>query len=174
MKLNNFITLPKLILGLLFLPLMASAQMEAPKEMPAGMQHNHTPKNVPDNALTPQLNISISEDDMSGFNLHLETHNFQLESPNQGGNAPDHIIEGHGHLYINGTKIQRVYGSDVHIPGKLINKGVNQISVTLNGHDHSTWRKNGKEIISTIFINTHKKKIISHQFSSFPIMVINH
>ena len=138
--------------------------------MPAGMQHYHLPKNLPKTALTPQLKISINEDDMSGFNLHLKTHNFQLESPTQEGNSPSNIVEGHGHLYINGSKIQRVYGQDVHISGKHINEGVNQISVTLNGHDHSAWRKDGKEIISTIFINTHKKQIISHQFSSFPVL----
>ncbi len=163
MKIKNIFAIASLSISLMCLPLMSHAQMD--------MQHNHSPKDLPISALTPKLIISITEDDMSGFNLHLSTQNFQLESPTQEGNAPNNIVEGHGHLYINGTKIQRVYASDIHIPGKYINKGVNQISVTLNGHDHSAWRKDGKEIISTLFINTHKKNIISHQFSSFPVLV---
>ncbi len=149
--------------------ILASAQMD----MPQGMQHQHTPKNLPASALTPQLTISIIKDSMSGVNLHLKTHFFQLESPTQEGDNPSNIVEGHGHLYINGKKIQRVYGPDVHIPAKHIKKGVNQISVTLNGHDHSAWIKDGKEIISTIFINTEKEKYVSHQFSSFPVVAKN-
>ncbi len=169
MRIKKTFKISCLALSLVLLPILSHAKMD----MPEGMQHKHAPKNLPANTLTPKLIISISEDDMSGFNLHLATQNFQLESPNQEGNRPNNIVEGHGHLYINGTKIQRVYGTDVHIPGKLINKGVNQISVTLNGHDHSAWRKDGKEIISTIFINTFKEKIVSHQFSSFPVLVAN-
>ena len=153
----------------MLLPSLASAKLEIPE----GMQHYHAPKNLPDIVLTPRLKISISEDDISGYNLHLATQYFQLESPNQQGSAPDNIVEGHGRLYINGTKIQRIYGNDVHIPGKYIHKGVNQISVTLNGHDHRAWRKDGKEIISTIFINTEKNEPIYDQFSTFPVMATN-
>ncbi len=169
MKLTHTFKISSLVFGMIFLPSLVYAKMD----MPEGMQHNHSPKKLPHTALTPQLKISINEDAMSGFNLHLQINNFQLESPRQEGNPPNNIVEGHGHLYINGTKIQRVYGKDVHIPGKHINEGVNQISVTLNGHDHSAWSKDGKEIISTIFINTHKKHIVSHQFSTFPILVTN-
>ena len=167
MKIKDTFAMASLAISLLCLPTLSQAQMD----MPQGMQHNHTPKDLPISALTPKLNISIVEDDMSGFNLHLATQNFQLESPTQEGNAPKNMVEGHGHLFINGTKIQRIYSTDVHIPAKYINKGVNQISVTLNGHDHSAWRKNGKKIISTLFINTHKEKFLSHQFSSFPVLV---
>jgi len=72
-------------------------------------------------------------------------------------------------FYINGTKIQRVYDSDTHIPGKHIQKGMNQITVTLNSHGHRAWQKEGKDVLSTIFINTENQTIISHQFSTFPV-----
>ncbi|OUR92005.1 hypothetical protein A9Q81_17135 [Gammaproteobacteria bacterium 42_54_T18] len=98
MKLKHTCKIGSLVFTMLFFPLLAQAQMD----MPEGIQHNHPPKNLPETALTPQLKISISEDD-----------------------------------------------------------------------NHGVWRKNGKEIISTIFINTHKKHIVSHQFSSFPILVAN-
>jgi len=138
--------------------------------MPMDMKHQHAPKDLPQGVLTPQLNISLSEDTMSGVNLHLQTQNFQLESPNKAGTHPNNIVEGHAHLYVNGKKIQRVYGSDIHIPGKYINKGMNQISVTLNGHDHSQWQVAGKSIISTVFINTEKESLITLRFSSFPVL----
>jgi len=145
-------------------------QQPIQKPMPMDMKHQHSPKNLPQGVLTPQLNIALSEDSMSGVNLHLDTQNFQLESPTAAGNNPKNIVEGHAHLYVNGKKIQRVYASDIHIPGKYINKGVNQISVTLNGHDHSQWQVAGKGIISTLFINTEKDELITLRFSSFPVL----
>ncbi len=154
----------------LILPTWVLAQQPVQKPMPMDMQHQHSPKDLPQGMLTPQLNISLSEDSMSGVNLHLETNNFQLESPTLAGNRAINIVEGHAHLYVNGKKIQRVYGSDIHIPGKYINKGVNQISVTLNGHDHSQWQVAGKGIISTVFINTEKDDWITMRFSSFPVL----
>ena len=169
---HKFISIKKgmLLMASLFLPSWALSQQTIQTPMPMDMQHQHSPKALPQGVLTPQLNISVSEDAMSGVNLHLQTKNFQLESPNAAGNSPKDIVEGHGHLYVNGKKIQRVYGSDIHIPGKYINKGMNQISVTLNGHDHSQWQVAGKGIISTVFINTEKDDLVTLRFSSFPIM----
>ncbi len=154
----------------LVVPSWALSQQPIQQPMLMDMQHQHSPKNLPQGVLTPQLNISLSEDTMSGVNLHLETQYFQLESPTAAGNRPNNIVEGHAHLYVNGKKIQRVYGSDIHIPGKYINKGMNQISVTLNGHDHSQWQVAGKGIISTVFINTEKASLITLRFSSFPVI----
>ena len=154
----------------LVFPSWALSQQPIKTPMPMDMQHQHSPKDLPLDVLIPQLNISVSEDAMSGVNLHLQTKHFQLESPTAAGNRPKNIVEGHGHLYVNGKKIQRVYGSDIHIPGKYINKGMNQISVTLNGHDHSQWQVEGKTIISTVFINTEKDDLVTLRFSSFPVL----
>jgi len=159
-------TVHTIIYTLLLIPAIALAA----NEMPMDMKHKHSPLELPESAYTPQLNISITADDMSGYNLNLDTSQFQLESPRNIGNTPKGVVEGHGHLYVNGTKIQRIYGTDVHIPGKHFKKGMNQISVTLNSHDHRVWQKEGKAILSTVFINTEKEKLISHQFSTFPVV----
>ncbi len=162
-----------LIFTLMFFPAIANAQMDMDMDMSKGMQHGHTPVSLPKDSLTPKLTISLSPDSMSGYNLHLEIAQFQLESPLNMGNAPKNTVEGHAHLYINGEKIQRVYGNDVHIPGKHFKEGMNQINVTLNNHDHKAWQKDGKEIISSVFINTEKETLVSHQFSSFPVLIKN-
>ena len=171
MKYKNTFKISSLIFTLMFFPAMANAQMDM--DMPKGMQHGHIPVSLPKDSLTPKLTISLSPDSMSGYNLHLEIAQFQLESPVNKGNAPKNTVEGHAHIYINGEKIQRVYGSDVHIPGKHFKKGMNQINVTLNNHDHKAWQKDGKEIISSVFINTQKESLVSYQFSSFPVLVKN-
>ncbi|MEH6347388.1 MAG: hypothetical protein V7785_19990 [Bermanella sp.] len=173
MKYKNTFKISSLIFTLMFFPAMANAQMDMDMDMSKDMKHGHTPVSLPKESLTPQLTISLTPDSMSGYNLHLDVSQFQLESPVNMGKSPQNIVEGHAHLYINGKKIQRVYGNDVHIPGKHFKKGMNQINVTLNNHDHNAWQKDGKEIISSVFINTEKETLVSHQFSSFPVLVKN-
>jgi len=173
MKYKNTFKISSLIFTLMLFPALVNAQMKMDMDMSNGMQHGHTPVSLPENSLTPKLTISLSPDSMSGYNLHLEIAQFQLESPLNMGNAPKNTVEGHAHLYINGEKIQRVYGSDVHIPSKHFKEGMNQINVTLNNHDHKAWQKDGKEIISSVFINTQKEILVSYRFSSFPVLVKN-
>ncbi len=150
--------------------LSISQNMDKSMNKSMDMNHNHSPLELPKTARVPKLTISLSEDDMTGYNLHLQTADFQLESPINSGNHPVNIMEGHAHLYINGTKIQRIYAQDVHVSGKLIKEGMNQISVTLNSHGHNGWQKDGKAVVSTIFINTKQTPLLSHIFSTFPVV----
>ena len=83
-------------------------------------------------AQKPTLSIAVSPDPVSGWNLRVETTNFVF--------APEHASlahidgEGHAHVYVNGHKIARLYGSWMHIAS--LPKGDNSIEVSLNSNDH--------------------------------------
>ena len=102
-----------------------------------GMEdHSHAPIEIPANYPVPKLGINLFIDDKSGFNLHLQLADFELEAPEFAADKPISYVQGHAHLFINGQKIQPIYGKYLHLPAKLFKKGINQVMVTLNNHDH--------------------------------------
>jgi hypothetical protein len=142
------------------------------------MDHSHMPISVPANTKTPALSLHISKDLMSGYNLILKLQQYHLTPPPEALSmdelmgvsidANSQFIEGHAHLYINGIKIQRVYGENIHLPQHLFKTGVNTISITLNNHGHMYWVANDKKIIATLFVNQDKTPFITYKFESFP------
>ena len=77
------------------------------------------------------------------------------------------------HLYINGVKIQRIYGHALHLPANLFKSGINTVSVTLNNHGHMYWTAQGKKIVATLYVNDQTKEFITYRFESFPSKVEN-
>jgi hypothetical protein len=144
-----------------------------------GMDHSHMPIEVPENANKVSLSLDLSKDAMSGYNLTLRTENYHFVPPPTGLQMKDLMeasintstgsVEGHAHLYVNGNKVQRVYGNHIHLPQKLFSDGINSISITLNNHGHMYWTHGAKQIISTLFINENKANLIAHKFESFPV-----
>ncbi|WP_247664735.1 hypothetical protein [Pseudoalteromonas sp. MMG010] len=144
------------------------------------MDHSHLPIVVPSNAPTPALSLKLTVDAMSGYNLILDTQRYDLSVPPAGKmdmqammspafNQHTGFLQGHAHLYINGIKIQRVYGHALHLPASLFKNGMNTISVTLNNHGHMYWTAQDKKIVSTLYINTLLAKPITYKFESFPV-----
>ncbi|WP_299580317.1 hypothetical protein [uncultured Microbulbifer sp.] len=134
--------------------------------------HNGDPHpvvEIPVHVAAPRIELEISRDTMSGFNLHIAYDRFELESPRYANEAPQRFLEGHAHLYINGVKIQRLYAADLHLPEKWLKPGFNQITVTLNAHDHSTWSRGGKRVLATLFIQRDRNNLVLHRFSTSPI-----
>ncbi|KEJ90521.1 hypothetical protein [Sulfitobacter donghicola] len=85
-----------------------------------------------DAAHAPVVEITVHQDPMDGFNLHVITQNFTF-SPRSASLA--HTAgEGHAHVYANGVKLGRLYGSWMHLTG--LPKGEVEIEVTLNTNDH--------------------------------------
>ena len=141
-------------------------------------EHAHVPIEVPVGAKQPRLSLRLSRDVVDGFNLQLLTEHFVLNSP-----PPDLAQEelialaldensgltmGHGHLYINGQKRQRLYGRSVHLPSTLFLGGVNQVTVTLNNHGHRYWSMGGRQILATLFVKPKEAVVVIHRFDSFP------
>ena len=141
----------------------------APEPVPDMMVHNHEPLLVPDDFAPPALEIDIYPDASNGFNLHLRVANYQLEAPELAGDAPQGIAEGHAHLIINGKKRLRIYGEWLHLDKSLFKPGINQLTVTLNSHDHYSWVLGRQPILATVFIDPAKTPAIQHQFASHPL-----
>jgi len=90
----------------------------------------------------PSLAIRVMPDPMSGHNLFVETEGFAFAPQNASG---DHQPgEGHAHVYVNGTKIGRLYGPWLHLPD--LPKGEVTVEVTLNANDHRPLAVNGAPI----------------------------
>ncbi len=87
---------------------------------------------LPEDADAPTLAITVVEDPMAGWNLHIITENFTFSPENA---SLDHIPgEGHAHVYIDGVKLGRFYGSWVHLDG--LPDGEVEIRVGLFANDH--------------------------------------
>lgn len=144
------------------------------------MDHSHMPINVPAKTPIPALSLQLNKDAMSGYNLILTLQHYHLIPPppnvlsmadlmKVAVSDSSGFIEGHAHLYVNGRKIQRVYGENVHIPQEHFKKGINTVSVTLNNHGHMYWVANKKKILATIYVDQSKTPFITYQFESFPV-----
>ncbi|MCE9687995.1 hypothetical protein LZP73_17610 [Shewanella sp. AS16] len=144
---------------------MPGHQMAGP-EM-ASMVHDYGPIQVPDDSPLPELALVLHRDAMSGINLHLALRHYALGPPEQA--AVGKMLNGHAHLYVNGKKIQRLYGPDVHLPAELFKPGVNLVLVSLNAHSHAVWQDGDKQLLASSFINPEADKLVLHSFSSAPL-----
>ncbi len=154
-----------ILLALLTGSMLASAQ--APLE--DVMVHNHQPLLLPEGYQHPAMEIVLHEDENNGFNLQVMVENYQLESPLLAGDAPDGIAEGHAHLMINGKKRVRIYGEWLHLDKGLFKSGINQVTVTLNSHDHYSWVIGKQPVLATVFVDPAKQPAVQHSFASHPL-----
>ncbi|MEM9162695.1 MAG: hypothetical protein AAGC54_06445 [Cyanobacteria bacterium P01_F01_bin.4] len=104
--------------------------------------HHHKSIEIPEGEPLPTVDLTITPDPVSGWNLQVETTNFafvpaqvnQKSTPN----------EGHAHLYINGEKITRLY-SEWHYLSSLP-PGEHEIVVSLNANGHEALTHKGEHI----------------------------
>lgn len=145
------------------------------------MDHSHIPVEIPANVQTPSLSLAVSRDWMSGLNLRVHTANYIMTPPPSGLsmieamkpsiNAETGFAEGHAHLYINGTKVQRIYGHDLHLSEALFKPGLNQINVTINNHGHMYWTAEGRQVMATLFIDLDDDEdLVTYRFESYPAL----
>lgn len=118
-----------------------------------GMGHHHGTMEIPSGQPVPDVDLVVYPDPMTGWNLEIKLSNFQF-SPKNASKAHQ-PGEGHGHLYINGKKITRIYSNWYYI-GKL-EPGSNKITVTLNSNNHQDLVHNGEMISDTEIIKVVSK-----------------
>jgi len=105
--------------------------------------HQHDIVEVAPGTPVPTLDFDITKDPVSGYNVHLTTTNFTFVPANA---STEHVAgEGHAHIYVDGVKINRVYGDWYHL-GTLGAPGEHEVRVELSANDHSTYAVNGEEI----------------------------
>ncbi len=109
------------------------------------MGHSHEPVEVPQGQPIPQVDLVVHPDPMRGWNLEIQLSNFEF--------APEMASkmampgQGHGHLYVNGEKVTRIYGNWYYLNNLVA--GENQVQVTLNTNDHKALYYQGKPIEDT-------------------------
>jgi hypothetical protein len=87
----------------------------------------------------PTVELEVYKDPKKGWNIHLVIMNFRF--------APEHAStahvpgEGHAHLYVDGTKITRLYGEWYYL--EHLPPGTHEIEVTLNSNSHDDLVVNG-------------------------------
>jgi hypothetical protein len=129
--------------------------------------HQHKSLDIGDMPI-PKIQLSVFRDVIDGVNVNVKVQNYLL-------NAPDtvvlesEVLQGHAHVFVNGIKKQRLYGDNIHIPKNWLTKGVNQIAISLNSHQHENWVKDNNNIVGSVFINLESKGLVLHNYTSQPL-----
>ena len=94
--------------------------------------------------------IATDVEDGGGVNVHIGTRLWNWAPRNvNGAHIPG---EGHAHIYVDGEKLNRVYGPYYHIPA--LSPGAHEIRVTLNANSHNDLTLNGEPIEATATVTT--------------------
>lgn len=92
----------------------------------------------------PQVSLSVTSDG-DGWKVEAITDDFTFSEPiTDMGHIPGY---GHGHLYVNGTKLQRMYTPSARI-GALL-PGRYTVELTLNTNDHRAYVVEGHPVSAT-------------------------
>ena len=136
-----------LILALAVTPVNANEQVEKKH----ADSHHHETVMIAEGQPVPAIDLVVHEDNLQGWNLEIKLDNFEF--------APEMVNEenepnkGHAHLYVNGEKIDRVYGNWYHL--STLPPGENKIKVALNTNGHESLMYQGKliEDVEVIEVN---------------------
>lgn len=104
---------------------------------------------VPESEPQPSLAMNVEADsNEGGWRVKVETQNFKFAKELADG---DHVAgTGHGHIYINGVKLGRLYENSAAIGA--LPKGNHVVRVTLNTNNHQTYMVGGKRVTATAVI----------------------
>jgi hypothetical protein len=129
-----------------YIPEPASATPAHHSEGQSG--HHHSNLEISSGQPIPTVNLVVHPDSVKGWNLEIKVTNFRF--------APDRVntkssaTEGHAHLYVNGKKITRLYGSWYYLDN--LPPGQNKITVSLNANGHEQLTHRNKPIEATTVI----------------------
>jgi hypothetical protein len=125
-------------------------------------EHNHSTANasknhsdhgyveIPAGYHVPAVSMSVTQDQSGTWLLKVETNHFAFAPEKVGMKSPSYN-EGHAHLYIDGKKINRLYGEYYNLG--TLPKGKNEIKVTLHSNNHGALVYKGKPIQSSIVVD---------------------
>jgi len=110
--------------------------------------HSHGHLEIPPGQAIPQINLIVHPDQRVGWNLEIQVENFQFTHHHL--YHENTFNEGHAHLFINGEKITRIYGSWYYI--RELPPGNHEITVTLSSNNHEDFVFEGEMIQDTEMI----------------------
>jgi uncharacterized Zn-binding protein involved in type VI secretion len=136
---------------------LASSLFAAPIALADGMKHHdmkhgaksgHGTIEISQDQPMPNVKLMVMPDAMSGWNMQVQLENFTFAPERV--NADSKTTEGHAHLFLNGRKVARLYGTWYHIPS--LPAGKNQLRVSLNTNKHEDLTYQGKAIEATTIV----------------------
>lgn len=108
--------------------------------------HDHSALSEwPDDTPAPEISLTLWPDAGRDMNLRVDAPGFTFTPEEVNGAVTPGT--GHGHIYVNGEKIARLYGAYAHLTD--IPEGA-EIRVTLNANDHTEWALDGVPLSATI------------------------
>lgn len=94
----------------------------------------------------PSIEMTVAQNANKTWSINLTTQNFEFFEPET--EPLEHKEgQGHGHLYLNGLKLQRMYSNTATIGA--LPAGQHIISVTLNSNDHRAFSVEGAPITAS-------------------------
>lgn len=117
-------------------------------------EHHHKTLAIPAGQPVPMVKLVAHLDAMQGWNLEVQVTNFRF-APEQ-INRKSLTTEGHAHLYIDGKKVTRLYGSWYYLAN--LEPGQHQITVTLNANGHEELTFNGQSIAASTIVHVPVKR----------------
>ncbi|MUK90204.1 hypothetical protein GMD78_17670 [Ornithinibacillus sp. L9] len=111
-----------------------------------GHTDNHDEKivEVPSESSVPMLTGSVHQDHSGSWYVKIQTDNFTFAPESVGLENEEAYHEGHAHLYLNGEKLNRMYGEYYNLD--YLDPGTYQVKVTLHANNHGLLVYDGEEI----------------------------
>ncbi|MEC5423919.1 hypothetical protein QGM71_10500 [Virgibacillus sp. C22-A2] len=105
--------------------------------------HTYETVEIPAGEEIPSIDGSVHQDHSGSWFVRIETDNFSF-APEKVGLEETNYKEGHAHLYINGEKVNRMYGDYYNLD--YLDKGRNTVKVSLHANNHGIYMYAGEEI----------------------------
>jgi len=109
----------------------------------AHTEQDHDQVEIPEGYAIPSVKTIVTKDPSGTWLLKIETKDFAFAPEKVGLNQPSYN-EGHAHLYINGKKINRLYGTYYNLG--TLEQGENKIKVSLHSNNHGALVYKGQAI----------------------------
>ncbi|MFE3327018.1 hypothetical protein [Streptomyces sp. NPDC059176] len=89
----------------------------------------------------PAVSLTVRADEHDGWNIRIDVRHFRFSPDSVGGAAV--LGSGHAHLFVDGEKVARVYGSWYHLSADDVPPGARTLTVGLYADDHTAWAVDG-------------------------------
>lgn len=109
----------------------------------------HPAVEIPEGVEVPEVQVNVDQLSDGSWLLQVDKKNFTF-TPEQAGSSAIDFQKGHGHIYINGVKINRLYGDYYNLE---LPKGKNAIKVALVLNNHQRLFYQGYEISDQVVVH---------------------
>lgn len=113
-----------------------------------GDGHGNLLREAPSDA-RPAVSLRVKADPAGGWTVRVSTPGFRWAPEDV--NTPADAASGHAHLYVGATKVARIYGEWVFVPGTAAEAG-DTLSAVLYADDHSAWAVDGKPVEAEVVL----------------------